>query len=249
MILQELRAEFNEYFQSQDAELILWLDREAQWQGVVDHLIEEFEVIRYRGSQLEVKSEVELRWAGGEGPRFILYLPGLTREDLSVLKEYEYSGKVFEETLLQSFRRWGVDFEREHEVELEKILPILAARFARNGRDFWRKKLTPENVRSLIFDDDTVRKMLASPDVTAKELKEEGSFEIFWDYVSEELGGPGPDEHSPLEWAAHFTVYLLLTEVWVESGSPASFPNLAIPRAADRHERRAAPFLQERPRN
>jgi len=37
MIIQELRAEFNEYFQSPDAELILWLDPERGWRGVIEH--------------------------------------------------------------------------------------------------------------------------------------------------------------------------------------------------------------------
>ena len=38
MIIQELRAEFYEYFQSLDPELILWLGHSAQWKGVIEHL-------------------------------------------------------------------------------------------------------------------------------------------------------------------------------------------------------------------
>jgi len=38
MIIQELRAEFNEYFQSPDAELILWFDPKRGWRGVIEHL-------------------------------------------------------------------------------------------------------------------------------------------------------------------------------------------------------------------
>jgi hypothetical protein len=110
MIIQELRAEFNEYFQSLDPELILWLDQSAQWKGVIEHLKKDFKLIEYRGSQLEVKAEVELTWAKGDRPRFILYLPGLTRDTLTVLKEYEFSGRVFEETILYCFRRWGIEF-------------------------------------------------------------------------------------------------------------------------------------------
>ena len=37
MIIQELRAEFNEYFQSPDAELILWIDPTAQWKGIIEY--------------------------------------------------------------------------------------------------------------------------------------------------------------------------------------------------------------------
>jgi len=42
MIIQELRAEFNEYFQSSDADLILWLDSSSQWKGFIEHLTKEF---------------------------------------------------------------------------------------------------------------------------------------------------------------------------------------------------------------
>jgi hypothetical protein len=115
MIIQELKAEFNEYFQSPDAELVLWLDKDKEWRGVIKYLKNDFRIIEFNGSQLEVKAEVELTWYKGERPKFILYLGGLSRDDLTVLKEYEFSGKVFEETILQAFARWGLEFEREHE--------------------------------------------------------------------------------------------------------------------------------------
>ena len=44
MIIQELKAEFSEYFASSNAELILWLDREKQWRGVIEHLKDDFRV-------------------------------------------------------------------------------------------------------------------------------------------------------------------------------------------------------------
>lgn len=60
-------------------------------------------MVEFNGSQLEVKAEVELAWDRGERPKFILYLGGLSLDDLTVLKEYEFSGNVFEETILQAF--------------------------------------------------------------------------------------------------------------------------------------------------
>lgn len=45
MIIQELRAEFNEYFQSSEAELILWLDPSSQWKGVIEHLKKDFKLV------------------------------------------------------------------------------------------------------------------------------------------------------------------------------------------------------------
>ncbi|MBI3014549.1 MAG: hypothetical protein HYY65_05705 [Candidatus Tectomicrobia bacterium] len=133
MLLQELRAEFNEYFQLPGGQLILWLDPGVQWRGVVPQLTGDFQVVTYQGSQLEVKAAVELAWARKERPRFVLYLPGLSAVRLNVLKEYEFCGKVYEESILQALRRWDVEFDRAHEPELEKILPIAVRHLAHCG--------------------------------------------------------------------------------------------------------------------
>jgi len=114
MILQKLKAEFNEYFASSNTELVLWLDPEKQWRGVIEHLMDDSHIVEFNGSQLEVKAEVELTWGRGERPKFILYLSGLFRDVLTVLKEYEFSGKGFEETILQALARWGLEFKREY---------------------------------------------------------------------------------------------------------------------------------------
>ena len=147
MIIQELRAEFNEYFQSPDAELILWIDPMAQWKGIIEYFKKDFWLIEYKGSQLEVKAEVELIWAKGNKPKFVLYLPRLTRDTLAVVKDYEFSGKVFEETILHCFRRWGIEFEREHEPELEKILPIAIQYYPTKNLGSWKENNIPTKLR------------------------------------------------------------------------------------------------------
>jgi hypothetical protein len=225
------------------------VDDSAQWKGVIEHLKKDFKLIEYRRSQLEVKAEVELTWAKGSRPKFILYLPGLTRDALTVLKEYEFSGKVFEETILHCFRRWGIEFEREHEPELEKILPVLITRFATKNKSFWQKQLTPENVRALLFDDESVRKMLAAPESTAKELKDSGAYEIFCDFIEDRFGGPNLRKNNPIEWARQFTAYLILTEVRVGAGRHASFPKFDIKWADDKYEGECLSFIRDWLRN
>lgn len=249
MIIQELRAEFNEYFASPNAELIMWLDPSTQWNGVIKHLKTDFRVVEFKGSQLEVKAEVELTRKKGDIPKFVLYLPGLTRNDLTVLKEYEFSGKVFEETILQAFRRWGIDFEREHEDELEKILPISVTQYATKSKAFWPNPLTPENVRTLLFDDEDVRIMLAAPEATTKELTTRGSYEKFCDFVENQFGGPKLRDTEPKEWARLFTAYLMLTEVRSGAGHPLSFPQFAVSYAEDRHEGKCHSFIRDWLRN
>ena len=249
MIIQELRAEFNEYFQSPDAELILWIDPTAQWKGIIEHFKRDFRLVRYRGSQLEVKAEVELTWAKGGRPKFILYLPGLTHDTLTVLKEYEFSGRVFEETILYCFRRWGIEFEREHEPELEKILPIAIQYYPTKNLGFWKENNTPTKLRSMICDDETVRQIFPSPENTLKQLKETERYEIFCDYVQEKFGGPDPRKLNPIEWALQFTAYLILTEVRVGAGRHTSFPKFDIKWADDKYEGECLSFIKNWLRN
>ena len=64
-----------------------------------------------------------------------------------------------------------MDFEREHESQLKGILPIIVARFATKSRSFWKDRLTPERLREILFTTDDVRKMIAQPEMTTKELK------------------------------------------------------------------------------
>ncbi|GAJ05064.1 unnamed protein product, partial [marine sediment metagenome] len=208
MIIQELKAEFNEYFDSPNAELILWLDPEKQWRGVIKHFFNDFHIVDFNGSQLEVKSEVELAWDKGEKPKFILYLGGLSRDNLTVLKEYEFSGKIFEETILQAFVRWGLEFERKHEQELNEMLPILVSTFATRTTSFWKDRLIPENLRSLLVGPDDIRKMLAQPEITIRELKEKETYQVFCDYVKDKFAGPDLHKYKPEEWVECFVGYL-----------------------------------------
>ena len=218
MIIQELRSEFNEYFQSSNSELILWLDPERQWRGVIEHLKNDFHIVEFNGSQLEVKAEVELTWDSGERPKFVLYIGRLSRDDLTVLKEYKFSGRIFKETVLQAFARWGLDFEREHEPQLQEILPILVERFATKSISFWKDRLTPEKLREILFTTDDVWKMIAQPEMTTKELKDLETYQIFCDYVKDKIGGPDPRDYEPQKWTELFTGYLILNEVRSASG-------------------------------
>ncbi|MFQ6067599.1 MAG: hypothetical protein ACE5K3_10035 [bacterium] len=138
MIIQELKAQFNEYFQSSNAELILWLDPERQWRGVIEHF-NDFRIVEFKGSQLEVKAEVELTWDKGERPKFVLYLGGLSREDLTVLREYEFSGKVFEETLLAERTQHSLNLTSRQQMTATRRS---AFRFLRNGREMLHIRMT-----------------------------------------------------------------------------------------------------------
>jgi len=245
MIIKELKAEFNEYFQLPDAELILWLDRDLEWKGILDHLRSDFKIIEYRGSQLEIKSDVELTRAKGERPKFILYLGEMKRESLTVLKEYEFSGKVFEDSILKALGRWGLRFNREEEDDIRNILPVAIRYYAEKDLSFWKENSTVEKLRAKLCDDECVRLFIADPERTLKELKESGRFSIFCDYLQDKFGGPVLRENEAAAWPEKFASYLLLTEVRAKAGHPSSFPEFDIATSDEKHEENCLSFLRD----
>jgi hypothetical protein len=124
-ILAELRAEVRTAWQRSPTQTVLWLDPQREWERLLDQLAAELELVKYAGSQLELRVKIELGPA--QQPRIVYGL--LPRQALSVLKEYEFTLPVWDEALLHTLRRWGVGIERDEEKSLLPLLPGLAARW------------------------------------------------------------------------------------------------------------------------
>ena len=118
-ILAELRAEVQEAWQRSSTKT-LWLDPLREWERLLDQLAAELELVKYAGSQLELRVKIELEPA--QTTR-IVYVP-LPRQDLSVLKEYEFTLPVWDKALLHALRRWGVEIERDEEKALCRSYPV-----------------------------------------------------------------------------------------------------------------------------
>ncbi len=86
-ILGELRAEVQEALRRSPTKTLLWLDPQHEWERLLDQLATELELVKYDGSQLEVRMKIELEPAKTSR---IVYLP-LARRALSPLKEYEFT--------------------------------------------------------------------------------------------------------------------------------------------------------------
>jgi hypothetical protein len=128
-VLAELRAEVQKVWRRSPTQTVLWLDPQREWERLLDQLATELELIKYEGSQLELRVKIELEPA--QRPR-IVYVPP-SHQALSVLKEYEFALPMWDEGLLHALRRWGVGIERDEEKALLP-LPGLAARWSDNRR-------------------------------------------------------------------------------------------------------------------
>jgi hypothetical protein len=59
-ILAGLRGEVQEAFRRSAGRTLLWLDLKREWERLLDHLAAELELIKYDGSQLGRRVNVEL---------------------------------------------------------------------------------------------------------------------------------------------------------------------------------------------
>ncbi len=217
-ILAELRADIHEALRGSASTTLLWLDPQREWERLLDQLPAELELLKYDGSQLQVRATIERRPA--ERPQ-IVYVP-LARQALTVLKEYEFILPVWDEGLLHALRRWGVDIERDEEKALLPLLPSLAARWCDKPMDTWRH-LTASGVRARLFDDEQVRVFLASPDEVFADLERDGALEVFRDFLDEAFGVPRASAATPADIARTLVHNLILAEAF-ERGGPEAFP-------------------------
>jgi hypothetical protein len=217
-VLAELQAEVQEALRRGPTNTLLWLDPQREWERLLGQLAGELELVKYDGSQLELRARIELEPA--EGSR-IICVP-LPREALTAMKEYEFTLPVWDEELLHALRRWGVDIERDEEKALLPLLPSLAARWSGKPLDYWRH-LTASGVRARLFDDEQARVFLADPEDVCTELERDGALTVFRDYLEEAFGVSADASLGPVEIARRLVQNLILAEV-AELGTVESFP-------------------------
>jgi hypothetical protein len=135
-ILSQLHADVQQTVKNGPVAVLLWLDPGREWERLVNQLPPVVAPLKYDGSQLRLRAEIE---RGATGKPRIVYVP-LSRGDLTVLKEYEFSLPVWDEGLLPALRRWGVEIDRQDERALLPLLPALAARWSEKPLEFWRHR-------------------------------------------------------------------------------------------------------------
>ena len=80
-ILGALRAEVQEALRRSRTKTLLWLDPQHEWERLLDQLATELELVKYDGSQLELRMKIEVEPVQTSR---IVYLP-LARQALSAL--------------------------------------------------------------------------------------------------------------------------------------------------------------------
>ena len=145
--------------------LLLWCDPDRSWLDLLR------EASKADGFDLwaplvgqEDSHELLVRdrfYSSPRAPR-VVWLP-CSRDSISWFKPFELEAEeVWEKSLLQALREYGVDVSRDHEDELVGLLPAHAREWFDKPKETW-KELTPGNAKGTLVDDHRMLQVLAGP--------------------------------------------------------------------------------------
>jgi hypothetical protein len=141
----------------------------------------------------------------------IVWLP-CSRDEISWFKVFELEAEeVWERSLLEALREYGVDISREQESELASLLPAHAKEWFDKPRSTW-KELTPANAKGALIDDHRMLEVLAGEVGEFEKLKQEDRFAIFARRAREDFGLPDPANVDEKNWRVAAAATLLCTE-------------------------------------
>jgi hypothetical protein len=190
--------------------LLLWLDPDSQWLDLLRA------AAKTDGFDLwadPAQHELLVRDRFCRTPRAprVVWLP-CKREDITWFKPFELEAEaVWEKTLLEAIREFGIYIPREHEVDLACELSAYAREWFDQPKDAWAE-LTPGNARGALIDDARMLQVLAGETGEFERLRTDGRFDFFANRAVKDLGLPDPTGKAEDLWRLAATARLLATE-------------------------------------
>ena len=206
--------EINDVLRQPGAPLLLWCDPELAWLELLQRAAEVgFFELWAPTTLADAPHELELRdrmYRSAPAPR-VVWVP-TARDELTWFKTYELEAEeVWEKSLLEALRQYGVDISYDHELELVGLLPAHAKEWFDKPKHTW-KELTPGNAKGALVDDHRMLQVLAGQDGEFHTLREENRFDIFARRAVEDFGLPNPAKLEERNWRVESLAYLLCTE-------------------------------------
>lgn len=204
---------------------LIWCDPEEEWLDLLRTASESSD-FRLWAPERRESAEHELiirdRWHKSERTPRVIWLP-VSQKEITWFKVFELEAQtVWEKTLIQALRDYGVRIPREHEMELNSLLPAHAKEWFDEPKTTW-KELTPGSAKGTLMDDHRMLQVLAAGDGEFSRLEKEDRFAIFARRATEDFGLPDPTGMDEKGWRIAATARLLATEA--AQGSPESPPS------------------------
>lgn len=219
-----LEDEFGQWYKRSPVnDVVLWYDPDEQWRDMLDQLSPSLNLIRYDGSLLKVRYELEKRPLDRLS---VAYLP-LKREETDYLLPFQFTSKLFTDSLYDFLLRHQIALPRSgaQRQEMARMLPMLARESIGQGVEFWRDVTTPGKARQKIIQDfrGLLGRFLDAPTAVWQSLQPDGQAEHLLKMVQKELGfGESLDE--PQAYAYKLFVHLCLVDLYVQTNGAEGFP-------------------------
>lgn len=131
---------------------IIWCDPAEEWLNLL-HRVSNSSGFQLWAPERREKAEHELiirdRFHNSERVKCVLWLP-VSRENITWFKVFELEAQhVWEKSLMQSLRDYGVRIPRDHEMDLNPLLPAHAKEWLDKPKITW-KELTPESAKGTL---------------------------------------------------------------------------------------------------
>jgi hypothetical protein len=141
----------------------------------------------------------------------VVWLP-CARDAITWFKPFELeAADVWEKSLLEALREYGVEIPRDEEDELEVLLPAYSLEMLDKPRADW-KELTPVNAKSELFNEIKMLDMLAGEPGEFEAVQADGKFDLFARRAMEDFGLPDPRSLDEGAWRLASTARLLATD-------------------------------------
>ncbi len=129
----------------------------------------------------------------------VVWLP-CSQDAISWFKPFELEAEaVWERSLLNALREYGVEISRDHEDDLVGLLPAHAREWFDKPKEAW-KELTPGNAKGTLVDDHRILQVLGGPASEMDRLHDEGRFDIFARRATEDFGLPDLQDINEDAW-------------------------------------------------
>jgi len=190
--------------------LLLWCDPNREWLGLLRA------AASAGGFELWAdpdEHELLLRDRFYDTPRAprLVWLPR-AREEITWFTVFALQAEaIWEKSLLQGLREYGVVIPRDQESDLVSLLPSHAQEWLDEPKSTW-KELTPVTAKSTLVDDRRVLQVLAGEAGEFERLRGEERFAIFCRRAVEDFGLPDPTGQAEESWRVAATARLLCTE-------------------------------------
>lgn len=194
--------------------LLVWCDPHREWLELVrvTSQVDGFELwAPPAGASDEHELLVRDRFHSTPRAARVVWLP-CAREEITWFKAFELEAEaVWEKSLLEALREYGVYIPREHESALLSLLPAHAREWFDKPKKTW-EELTPANAKGALVDDHRMLQVLAGSPGEFERLCAEERFDIFARRAAEDFGLPDPKGQDEQTWRVAATARLLCTE-------------------------------------